>query len=135
MSSLKFNFQRAKQSDMEKLSPFFFKILENSKIRSNYPGAVFNSVWIMMQPESDQRATWAEILSDPEIEQSVKRFTSKFPGVIDDALNNKNISPLKPLIEIDSDFKKMNIALQEVYGSKLSKPAQDVSQVHNNKSK
>ena len=47
-SSLKFNFQRAKPDEMAKLSPFFYKVLEKSKIRTLYDGPVFQTIWNMM---------------------------------------------------------------------------------------
>lgn len=120
LTSLKFNFQRAKPQDMEKLSPFFYKVLENSKIRTNYPGAVFQSIWIMMQPESDQRASWEEILSAEELQPYISRYKKKFPGAFEEAANPE-IRPLKPLIEVTPNRQKLNISIQEVYGSRMHK--------------
>ena len=57
-SSLKFNFQRAKQDEMGKISPFFYKVLEKSKIRTLYEGSVFNMIWNMMQPDPEARITF-----------------------------------------------------------------------------
>ena len=61
LTSLKFNFQRIKPHEMKKLSPFFYKVLEKSKIRTIYSGPVFDIIWDMMQPNPDVRCSWSNV--------------------------------------------------------------------------
>ena len=61
LASLKFNFQRVKPDEMMRLSPFFYKVLEKSKIRSIYEGTIFEIIWDMMQPNPTVRCSWSSL--------------------------------------------------------------------------
>lgn len=118
MSSLKFNFQRAKSTEMKKLSEFFYKVLEKSKIRVLFKGAIFDTIWVMMQPAPELRASWSEILQTADFREAVEAVEAKYPGLLKRTLEKEKL-PLKPLINLEGDLLSIHEQLISVYGQKL----------------
>ena len=120
ISSLKFNFQRIKTSDLKKLSPNFFKVLEKSKIRTIYEGPIFQTIWNMMQPEPETRSSWDEILQTPEFQPALDKIESRYPGIVERS-NSKERMPLKPMIDVTKELFEINSALFKTYGQNYTK--------------
>lgn len=118
-TSLKFNFQRASADIVAKLAPEFYKVLEKSKIRDSFEGVVFNSIWNMLQPVPEDRASWEEILNDTELAPIIKKIEVNHPGIVQKALLKERLN-VKQMISLDQDMTNICRNMQEVYGKYIS---------------
>lgn len=114
-SSLKFNFQRADDENVEKISTEFYKVLEKSKIRQEYDGVIFQTIWNMMQPAAEDRSSWEEILQDEDLSHIIKKINGKYPGIIERAFKKERLF-LKPLLKLDQDMEDISKSLGVTYG-------------------
>lgn len=104
---------------MAKLSPEFYKVLEKSKIRDIFDGVVFNTIWNMMQPVPEDRASWEEVFSDTELAPIFKKIDERHPGIVQKALVKERLN-LKEMISLDQDMTNICNNLHDVYGKYIS---------------
>lgn len=107
-----------KGEDAVKLSSQFYKVLENSKIRQNYDGVVFQTIWNMMQPDPQERCSWEEILQDPDLKDVIESIEKKYPGIVANAMKSERIE-LKEMINLEQSMEDISAQIPKMYGQHI----------------